>query len=57
MLTEEEKAALRELKKSGISRDGWVENEKQMLQYFKWLKQNFPTYYSRYEGAQRNFAS
>jgi B12-binding domain/radical SAM domain protein len=57
MLTEEEKAALRELKKSGISRDGWVENEKQMIQYFKWLKQNFPTYYSRYEGAQRNFAS
>jgi len=50
-LSENEKAALHELKENGISRDGWIENEKQMIHYFKWLKQNFPAYYSRYRGA------
>jgi B12-binding domain/radical SAM domain protein len=43
-----EKEALRALKRGGIARDGWVENEKQALHYFQWLKQNFPAYYSRY---------
>jgi B12-binding domain/radical SAM domain protein len=49
-LSEQEKQALHELKENGISRAGWIENEKQMIHYFKWLKQNFPTYYARYHG-------
>ncbi len=47
-LCEKEKVTLRELKENGISRDGWIDNEKQMTHYFKWLRQNFPAYYSRY---------
>lgn len=56
-LSEDEKAGLRELKEYGITRDGWVDNEKQMIHYFEWLKRDFPAYYSRYEGTQRNFSS
>lgn len=47
-LSNTEKNVLHELKKNGISRDGWVENEKQAINYFKWLKQNFPKHYSKY---------
>ncbi len=47
-LLPKEREALRKLKESGISRDGWVENEKQAIHYFTWLKENFPDYYSRY---------
>ena len=43
-----EKETLRLLKKGGIARDGWVDNEKQAIRYFQWLKENFPRYSSRY---------
>jgi B12-binding domain/radical SAM domain protein len=47
-LLPKEKEALRKLKESGICRDGWVENERQAIHYFNWLKENFPLYYSKY---------
>lgn len=47
-LTDRDREPLTALKKNGISRDGWVKNEEQVKDYFKWLKQNFPAYYSRY---------
>lgn len=47
-LTNAEKEELLALKKDGISKTGWINNEKQVIGYFDWLKQNFPTYYSRY---------
>lgn len=47
-LSAAEKNALHELKENGITRDGWVENEKQATGYFQWLKQNFPKYHSKY---------
>ena len=50
-LSEIEKNTLHELKKNGISRDGWIENEKQAINYFKWLKQNFPKHYSKYSSS------
>jgi B12-binding domain/radical SAM domain protein len=49
-LTDRDRVTLTALKKNGLSRDGWVKNEEQTMAYFKWLKENFPTYYSRYEG-------
>ncbi len=48
-LTGEEKRQLTALKKSGLSRDGWVENEAQAKEYFNWLRENFPGYYAKYE--------
>lgn len=47
-LTNEEKERLLTLKKNGISKTGWINNEKQVIRYFNWLKHYFPTYYSRY---------
>ncbi|MCP5107713.1 MAG: TIGR04013 family B12-binding domain/radical SAM domain-containing protein [bacterium] len=47
-LSGEEKEELKELKKGGLARDGWVENEKQVKHYFSWLKENFPRYYAEY---------
>jgi radical SAM superfamily enzyme YgiQ (UPF0313 family) len=47
-LSSSEKEALNELKKSGIASGGWVKNEEQVIHYFKWLKENFPNYYSKY---------
>ncbi|MCU0288949.1 MAG: TIGR04013 family B12-binding domain/radical SAM domain-containing protein [Acidobacteria bacterium] len=47
-LSETEKNTLHELHENGISRAGWIENEKQVITYFDWLKQNFPGYYSKY---------
>lgn len=47
-LDRQEKERLVELKKNGIARDGWVENEKQVRRYFKWLKRYFPAVFSRY---------
>lgn len=49
-LPESEKIQLTTLKKSGLSRDGWVGNEKQTKDYFNWLQKNFPGYYSKYKG-------
>ena len=50
VLTEQDRMTLIALKRNGLSRDGWVKNEEQAVAYFKWLKENFPGYYSRYEG-------
>jgi B12-binding domain/radical SAM domain protein len=47
-LSSSEKEALNELKESGIASGGWVKNEEQVIHYFKWLKENFPNYYSKY---------
>jgi B12-binding domain/radical SAM domain protein len=47
-LSSSEKEALYELKESGIAEAGWVKNEEQVIHYFKWLKENFPNYYSKY---------
>ncbi|MCP4219280.1 MAG: TIGR04013 family B12-binding domain/radical SAM domain-containing protein [bacterium] len=49
-LSNSEKEELLDLRRGGISRDGWVENEKQAVAYFQWLKENFPDYYARYSG-------
>jgi len=48
-LTGEEKLRLNALKKNGISRDGWVKNEEQAIDYFDWLRKNFPVHYSMYK--------
>jgi B12-binding domain/radical SAM domain protein len=47
-LTQSEKDKLLTLKKSGISRTGWINNERQVMGYFNWLKEYFPSYFSRY---------
>ncbi|MCK5055473.1 MAG: TIGR04013 family B12-binding domain/radical SAM domain-containing protein [Candidatus Aminicenantes bacterium] len=47
-LTLSEKENLLKLKKDGICRAGWIDNEKQVIRYFNWLERHFPGYYSRY---------
>lgn len=47
-LSQADKERLIKLKKAGIASDGWLANEKQARNYFQWLKQYFPGYYSRY---------
>jgi B12-binding domain/radical SAM domain protein len=47
-LSADEKETLYRLRRGGTVIDGWVENEKQVLFYLEWLKENFPGYYSRY---------
>lgn len=47
-LSSSEKEALNELKRNGIASGGWIKNEEQVIHYFKWLKENFPNYYSKY---------
>lgn len=47
-MSEQEKNKLHALKKAGITRDGWVANEKQTSEFFHWLKGSFPRYYCRY---------
>ncbi|MCP4146990.1 MAG: TIGR04013 family B12-binding domain/radical SAM domain-containing protein [bacterium] len=47
-LAPDEKELLVNLTKSGIARDGWVQNETQTKAYFSWLKEYFPRHYSKY---------
>lgn len=36
------------LMKNGTAFGGWETNEKQVIDYFQWLSQNFPPYYAKY---------
>ncbi len=47
-LSDEEKDQLHQLNSAGIATAGWIDNEKQALRYLNWLKEHFPTYYSRF---------
>ncbi|MCK4765665.1 MAG: TIGR04013 family B12-binding domain/radical SAM domain-containing protein [Candidatus Aminicenantes bacterium] len=47
-LSAREKENFLELKKDGISKVGWIGNERQVIDYFDWLKNRFPTFYERY---------
>jgi radical SAM superfamily enzyme YgiQ (UPF0313 family) len=47
-LSGEEKDQLHQLTSAGIATAGWIDNEKQALRYLNWLKEHFPTYYSRF---------
>jgi B12-binding domain/radical SAM domain protein len=47
-LSVEEKEQLHRLKSAGIATAGWIDNEKQAIDYLNWLKEHFPTYYSRF---------
>ena len=47
-LSVEEKDQLHRLESAGIATGGWLDNEKQALGYLNWLKEHFPTYYSRF---------
>lgn len=43
-----EKEPLFQLKKAGITSDGWITNEIQAQEYFSWLKNHFPAFYQQY---------
>lgn len=47
-LSGKEKEQLHQLKSAGIATAGWIDNEKQALDYLNWLKEHFPDYYSRF---------
>ncbi len=44
-----EKEKFLALTRNGIAKAGWINNEKQVNQYFSWLSNHFPGYYGKYQ--------